>query len=232
MDFKTRDVSGTADFFSAVLGWRFAVDEDDWRRATVITVGDYRIGTVSDLAAPIYPPDTPPHVAFYLAVDDVNQRAAAAAAHGAQILVTAFDAGDQGRIATLIDPLGAVVSLWQRAPGYGWRHPVGLLNAPHRMTLHCANPNLARRFYRETLGADLRHADFLSVEHTTGTAGQWQLMTTVADLDQLAKRAGRFDHYDKQPPPQLGSETLSVRTREGITIYATTRSTTDGEPAR
>ena len=29
MDVKTRDVTGTGDFLSAVFGWRFAVDEDD-----------------------------------------------------------------------------------------------------------------------------------------------------------------------------------------------------------
>lgn len=35
MDLKTRDVPGTADFFATVLGRRFAIDERDWRRATV-----------------------------------------------------------------------------------------------------------------------------------------------------------------------------------------------------
>ncbi|MER6407116.1 hypothetical protein ABT269_27170 [Streptomyces viridosporus] len=29
MDVKTRDLSGTAAFFSKALGWRFAVDEED-----------------------------------------------------------------------------------------------------------------------------------------------------------------------------------------------------------
>lgn len=37
MDLKTRDIPGTAAFFSAVLGWHFAVDERDRRRATKIT---------------------------------------------------------------------------------------------------------------------------------------------------------------------------------------------------
>ena len=29
MDLKTRDLAGTATFFSKTLGWRFAVDEKD-----------------------------------------------------------------------------------------------------------------------------------------------------------------------------------------------------------
>lgn len=113
MDLKTRDPSGTAAFFSAVLGWDFAVDETDWRRAVVFSAGDHRIGGVSDLAQPVHPPGLPAHVAYYLAVDDVDHRTAVAAENGAQILLPPFDAGDQGRIATLIDPAGAAVSLWR-----------------------------------------------------------------------------------------------------------------------
>ncbi|CAO0835165.1 Protein N-acetyltransferase, RimJ/RimL family OS=Streptomyces microflavus OX=1919 GN=Smic_17340 PE=4 SV=1 [Streptomyces microflavus] len=100
MDLKTRDPSGTAAFFSAVLDWDFAVDEQDWRKAVTISAGDHRIGGLSDLAQPVYPPGLPAHIAYYLAVDDVDRRTAVAAENGAQILVPPFDAGDQGRIAT------------------------------------------------------------------------------------------------------------------------------------
>ncbi|MFE7767039.1 hypothetical protein [Streptomyces sp. NPDC057438] len=53
MDLKTRDPAGTATFFSKTLGWRFAVDEKDWRKATRITVQGHLIGSVSDLANPV-----------------------------------------------------------------------------------------------------------------------------------------------------------------------------------
>ncbi|WYB29972.1 VOC family protein [Streptomyces sp. SM1P] len=122
MDLKTRDPSGTAAFFSAVLGWDFAVDETDWRRAVVFRAGDHRIGGLSDLAQPVYPPGLPAHVAYYLAVDDVDHRTAVAAENGARVLVPPFDAGDQGRIATLIDPVGAAVSLWRPRGSRGGRY--------------------------------------------------------------------------------------------------------------
>jgi predicted enzyme related to lactoylglutathione lyase len=92
MELKTRDIPGTAAYFSAVLGWRFDVDEDDWRRAVRPRLMG-PIGTVSDLASPLYPPGTPPHVAYYLRVDDVDDRAPAATAGGAQ-LVLAHRRGD------------------------------------------------------------------------------------------------------------------------------------------
>ncbi len=158
LDLKTRDPSGTAAFFSAVLGWDFAVDEADWRRAVKISAGDHRIGGVSDLAQPVYPPGLPAHVAYYLAVDDVDHRTAVAAENGARILVPPFDAGDQGRIATLIDPVGAgAVSFWRPRGFAGW--PVSPPDEggafPDHMVLVCADPERARHFYTGTTGAPL-----------------------------------------------------------------------------
>lgn len=176
MDLKTRDPAGAADFFSQTLGWRFAVDEEDWRKAIKITVDGHLIGGVSDLANPIYPPGTPAHIAFYLAVDDVDRRAEAAVANGAHLVVPPFEAGDQGRMATLIDPVGAAFSLWQARQFTGWAFPPGLAGAPHRMVLACDQPDQARRFYRETTGAPLIHADFIATPEPAAAAPQWELV--------------------------------------------------------
>ncbi|MFE9912719.1 hypothetical protein [Streptomyces clavifer] len=53
------DQSGTAAFLSEALGWGFAADVEGWRQATKVSIGDHRIGSVSDLSNPIYPPDLP-----------------------------------------------------------------------------------------------------------------------------------------------------------------------------
>ncbi|GCB51728.1 VOC family protein [Streptomyces sp. NL15-2K] len=93
MDLKTHHPPDTAAFFSAALGWRFAVDEEDWRRAVKIAVDGHRIGSVSDLASPVYPSGSPAHIAFYLSVDDVDSRVETATANGARLVVPPFDAG-------------------------------------------------------------------------------------------------------------------------------------------
>ncbi|QQZ53532.1 GNAT family N-acetyltransferase [Streptomyces microflavus] len=190
MDLKTRDPSGTAAFFSAVLDWDFAVDEQDWRKAVTISAGDHRIGGLSDLARPVYPPGLPAHIAYYLAVDDVDRRTAVAAENGAQILVPPFDAGDQGRIATLVDPVGAVVSLGRPQGFAGWpvSPPEGAGAVPHHMVLACEDPERARHFYTGmTTGAPPVRAAF--VEATTVTAPQWELALAVDDLGRVAARA-------------------------------------------
>ncbi|MER7129620.1 VOC family protein [Streptosporangium saharense] len=193
MDLKTYDIAGTATFFSAVLNWRFEVDEDDWRRTTKITVDGHQIGTVSDLANPIYPPGTPAHIAYYIRVDDVDHRVEVGTLNGAQLVLAPFDAGGQGRVATLIDPAGAVFSLWQADRFSGWRAPPNTAYAPQRMVLTGDRPRQAEDFYRRVLGTGFRCCDFLTAASVSGGgAPQWELAIGATDLQKVAARV--LDH--------------------------------------
>ncbi|NLU70718.1 VOC family protein [Streptomyces sp. HNM0574] len=190
MDLKTREVSRTAAFFADVLGWEFAEDEEDWRRAVRISADGHGIGGVSDLSAGIYPPGTPAHVAYYLAVEDVDRRTRAATDHGARLVVPPFDAGDQGRVATLLDPGGAAFSLWQPYGFAGWHHPPGVPGTPYRMVLACQQPERARQFYRATTGAPLAHADFVTAPRDASGPPQWELVLTVDAPPARARPVG------------------------------------------
>ncbi|MFH8484836.1 VOC family protein [Streptomyces longisporoflavus] len=217
MDVKTRDLPGTAAFFSKALGWHFAVDEDDWRQATKISVDGHRIGSVSDLADPVYPPGTPAHIAYYLAVHDVDRRVEAATASGARLVVASFDAGDQGRMATLIDPAGAAFSLWQPHRFTGWELPARAAGAPRRMVLACEQPERARHFYRETLGARLECADFVTTHGPAGPGPQWELAVGVDDLDSVLSG----DHGPGsvvRAEETEGCPVVRLRSPEGLTI--------------
>jgi uncharacterized protein len=183
VDLKTRDVPATAAFFSAALGWTFAVDPDDWRQATKIAVDGHWVGGVSDLASPIYPPDTPPHIASYLAVDDVDVRTAAARQAGAVVIVPPSDVADQGRLATVVDPFGAAVALWQAAGFAGWTHEPGTPATPVRMVHVGDRPAEARRFYEDVLGLRAGAAGFAA-----GPAATWEVAVGVPDLTVVAQR--------------------------------------------
>ncbi|MCL7376483.1 VOC family protein [Streptomyces sp. 35G-GA-8] len=201
MDLKIRDQSGTTAFLSRALGWHFAVDEEDWRQAIKITIDGYQIGSVSSLASPIYPPDTLAHVAYYLAVDDVDRRAEAATANGARLVVPPFDAGDQGRTATLIDPMGAAFSLWQPQGFTGWKFPPRFVGAPHHMVLACDQPDQARDFYHQLTGTPLMAAAFIAAREPTATP-QWELSVGIDDLAGVISRA------------QIGGQDLAARVRD------------------
>ncbi|MCP2164789.1 VOC family protein [Goodfellowiella coeruleoviolacea] len=218
MDLKTRDVAGTAAFLTAALDWRFAVAEADWRRATAVFLAQHRIGGVSDLADPVYPPDTPAHIAYYLAVDDVDRRAEAAEAAGARLVVPPFDAGDQGRMATLVDPVGAAVSLWQAREFTGWRLPPGLVGGPARMVLACPDPHRARHFYRHVLGAVLDAADIVASPGPAGSAPRWELAVTVADPHEVAARVREHGPDRLVWTDQDGRRVARLVSPEGLTF--------------
>ncbi|WP_461069385.1 VOC family protein [Streptomyces pseudoechinosporeus] len=219
MDLKTRDLAGTATFFSKTLGWRFAVDEKDWRKATKIAVDGHPIGGVSDLANPVYPPGTPAHIAYYLAVDNVDRRAEAAEVNGARLVVPPFDAGDQGRMATLIDPIGAAFSLWQPRHFTGWRIPPHLAGAPHRMVLACDQPDKARHFYGETTGTPLICADFIATRGPSGaSAPQWELAVEVGDPDSVVARAHDLGQGSVTWSEETGRRVVRLSSPEGLTF--------------
>jgi predicted enzyme related to lactoylglutathione lyase len=175
-DLKTRDVPATSAFFSAALGWKIAVDPGDWRQATKIAVDGRWIAGVSDLASPIYPPDTAPHIASYLAVHDVDASTAAAQRAGAEVVVPPSDVADQGRLATLVDPFGAAVTLWQAGAFEGW---LGAPPPPARMRYRGDRPAEARRFYEAVLG--------VRAEFAAGAAG-WEVAVGGPDLADVAQR--------------------------------------------
>ncbi|MFL1381610.1 MULTISPECIES: VOC family protein [unclassified Nocardiopsis] len=175
MDLKTHDVGATADFLAALLGWECAVAEEDPRRATSVYAEGVRIGGVSDLSLPPYPPGLPAHTAYYVAVDDADGRTAAAEAAGARVVVEPFDAGDQGRVSTLVDPAGAVVSLWEGRSFRGWTRP-------RRMLLACAEPERAADFYTRVLGGVPRGASIVRGD----TAPAWELVLANRDPAALA----------------------------------------------
>ncbi|ARF72009.1 VOC family protein [Streptomyces griseus] len=226
MDLKTHDPSGTAAFFSSVLGWDFAVDEEDWRRAVKFSAGGHRIGGVSDLAQPVYPPGTPAHIAFYLAVDDVDHRTAVAAETGAQILVPPFDAGDQGRIATLIDPMGAAFSLWRPSGYAGWppqppeddEGASRIEAAPHHMVLVHEDPQRARDFYTEVAGAPLARVTFRQGPYGAASAPQWELAIGVRDVEGVVTRACEHACELVTLSRECGRPRARLRSPEGLTF--------------
>ncbi|MFI2332415.1 VOC family protein [Nocardia rhamnosiphila] len=189
VDLKTRDPNAAAAFFERALGWTVETDQDSWRRATVIRVGEHRIGGLSDVTAAVYPPGTPPHIACYLAVDEVDARVAAAVEAGARLVVAPFDAGDDGRIATLIDPFGAAVSLWRRAPRRGWTHPRATGAAPRRLQHLSADPPAAAEFYQRLLGMADPDTDFTGLAKPNTVPG-WRLIVAVDSVTEVQRRAG------------------------------------------
>ncbi|WP_203182231.1 VOC family protein [Streptomyces pratensis] len=228
MDLKTHDPSGTAAFFSAVLGWEFAVDENDWREAVTIFADGHRTGGVSDLAGPLYPAGLPAHIAYYIAVEDVDVATDRAMKEGAHLVLAPFDAGDQGRIATLVDPVGAAFSLWQTHESYRWTPAAGV---PESMTLACDRPEQARDFYAAMLGTVPDRAHFVPAHGPDVPAPRWELTVVADDVDAVAglalvhgQEARREHDHDGRPCLRLSSpEGLTFRVVQRTPLHVTGR---------
>lgn len=108
---NTRDTAGTEAFFCAVfpftVGRPAGPDPDPdlavFRVGEEPVLGRRRMGEG-------FPPETPPFVGVYFAVDDVDAAVGRATTHGGKV-VSGPAEGPFGRFAVLVDPQGAVFSL-------------------------------------------------------------------------------------------------------------------------
>lgn len=109
-DLMTRDPARVEDFYRAVFGWTLedqGEDYDHYRMAYADGRAAAGIGTIPDDA--VYPPAWTVH----FAVDDVDERTAAARELGAEIALDVREIPKMGRFSILQDPTGATFALWE-----------------------------------------------------------------------------------------------------------------------
>lgn len=114
-ELRTRDVERDKRFYAKTIGWRFEATKtptglDYW----VAFMRDKPVAGMFPLASPQFD-CMPEGWMSFLAVDDVDARAAKAVAAGAELAMPIFDVPEVGRIAMLKEPGGT---------GIGWMTPV------------------------------------------------------------------------------------------------------------
>ncbi|QFR34125.1 VOC family protein [Ancylobacter sp. TS-1] len=107
-ELNTRDIAGAKAFYAATLGWTFeAMPIEGGADYCIIRHGETRVGGIFVLDGPEFD-GVPEHWFSYIAVDDVDARAATVAEAGGAVLRPAFDIAGVGRIAIIRDSRGAV----------------------------------------------------------------------------------------------------------------------------
>jgi uncharacterized protein len=87
----------------------------------------------------------------YVRVDNVDEAAERPKAAGARVLIGPLDALPAGRLAVLVDPVGAVVSMWEARA----REGAQLVNEPGTWamsSLHTTDGEGAKAFYGSVFG--------------------------------------------------------------------------------
>jgi hypothetical protein len=110
IDLGSQDAKASRDFYAKLFGWQIDVNPDP-------QYGGYGRATIKgqDVAGigPAQSPDQPTTWSFYVGTDDVDATASQVQAAGGKVIAPPFDVGDQGRMATFQDPVGAFISVWQ-----------------------------------------------------------------------------------------------------------------------
>lgn len=128
LDLGTTDLDAAKTFYQELFGWTFTDSGADYGHYNMITKDGALVGGAMDFgnfpadeSVPV--PDEGARSAWdvFLAVDDVDARLELATKHGATVLFPASDVGGAGRCATVSDPTGASIALWQAGDTDGYQ---------------------------------------------------------------------------------------------------------------
>jgi predicted enzyme related to lactoylglutathione lyase len=109
-ELSTNDLDGAKKFYTELLGWQLKESDAAGMKYTEIVAGGEHVGGMYQ-AGPEGGGDAPPHWMAYVAVDDVDARAARVEGLGGKVCVPPTDIPNVGRFCVINDPSGATLSL-------------------------------------------------------------------------------------------------------------------------
>ncbi len=215
-DLATPGLEDAKRFYSELFGWTGRVSPEPEAGGYTVFLKDGR--PVAGVGPPASP-DQVPIWSTYVATDDADLVATRVEAAGGQVVVAPFDVLDQGRMAVLSDPAGAVFSVWQPMAMRG----AELFNAPGAMCwneLITPDPEGARDFYALVFGWHAEEQPGEPYPYTgwrcgalivggmarplaalpTDLPAYWSVWFAVADADASAARAAELGATVLVPP--------------------------------
>jgi predicted enzyme related to lactoylglutathione lyase len=213
VDLGTDDAPAAKAFYGGLFGWEF----DDLPTGEKGTYSTCRLE--GRAVAGLYDRAETPAWGSYVSVDDVDRATGRARELGAEVLVEPFDTPGGGRVATVRDPAGAVVSLSQPGERFG----AELVNQDSAWTwneLVSGDLDVGTRFYTELFGWTSQDMEG-PIRRTTFTLGdlliggghapapqedptpRWSVSFWVPDADQAAARAQELGGTVLLPPMDI-----------------------------
>jgi predicted enzyme related to lactoylglutathione lyase len=144
-ELATSDAAAAKAFYTAVFGWDY--DDNPTGDGQVYSMAKRDGGYVGAL----FDSEQPPHWNCYVTVASADAAAARAGEAGGTVRQEPFDVMDVGRMAVVVDPTGAALSVWEPRASIGAQ----LVNTPGAMTwndLVTHDPDGAIAFYGEVFG--------------------------------------------------------------------------------
>lgn len=152
LECATPDTAATRKFYSDLLGWTWKdIPMGDSFTYHIAELGGAEVAAMYVLSDEMKSQGVPPHWAAYVRVESADDAAKQAAALGGKILMEPFDVMEHGRMAVIMDPIGATISVWQEKSHIG----VQRVNEPGSlgwMQLNATDPAKAKPFYTGLFG--------------------------------------------------------------------------------
>lgn len=200
VDLMTSDAKGAKDFYAKLFGWTYEDLPTGEGTYTLTHVGDDVTAGLMEMA------QQPPHWNSYVAVESADEAAEKAKEAGAGVVFEPVDVGEAGRMATIQDPSGGVVTLWEGRD----RHGADLVNAHGAFSwndLQTHDVDKAVAFYTEALGWEvgeiegvedryaIKAGETLNGGIAKAVGGEevpphWLVFFAVDDLDAALQTAG------------------------------------------
>jgi predicted enzyme related to lactoylglutathione lyase len=147
-DLATSDAEAARDFYGKVFGWKIEVSPDP-------QYGGYALATIGgkDVAGigPKQMAEAPTAWTVYIGTSDADDTVKRAQAAGGNVIVPTMAVGDQGKMAIIQDPSGAMLGIWQSQNMTGAQ----LFDKPNTMgwaELNSRGFNKAEPFYKKLFG--------------------------------------------------------------------------------
>jgi uncharacterized protein len=226
IDGMVPDLQVGRDFYAGLFGWEMV---DTGPESGGYTIARLSGRPVAGIGEP--PPDNemPPVWTTYIAVDDVDAIAARARELGGKVFMEPMDVMDEGRMAIVADPTGAVFGLWQQRNHRG----AEIYNEPGALTWNeCMTRDYSRagKFYTDLFGytADevgddgMKYSVLYLDGSPIGGLGElgadmpadipphWMSYFAVADADDTVKRASELGGQVRMPPMDTPYGRLAV----------------------
>lgn len=219
-DLTTTDVQGAKAFYNGLFGWA----ADDMPTGTGPDYTMFRIeGHAVAGAGPMDPGmqagGAPPVWVSYISTHDIDATAARATEAGGNVFMPPMDVMEEGRLALVQDPTGAVVGLWQPRNHIG----AALVNRPNTVIwneLQTRDISSTRAFYQHVFGwtdaidqggyvtfknLERMQCGAMAIDESWGEVpGNWMVYFMVDDVDAAARRVVELGGTVLNGPFQAG----------------------------
>lgn len=220
VDLGTSDLATATAFYAGLFGWEPQVSPDPrYGGYTIFTLDGETVAG----AGPLFDPAQPVAWSSYFATDDADETARRVGAAGGKVLAAPFDVGDQGRMASFLDPAGAPFGVWEGRAMPG----AELLDSPGALTwneLTTRDVDAAIAFYGAVFGwtgreqnlGDTPYVVWERDGHMVGglmpmigdiwpadLPAHWMVYFAVDDCDAAADRAAALGGVVSVPPTNI-----------------------------